>query len=425
MTRTNRKKTGSLFDQVFGRTFETIDPGEGKDPIKIDTTSIIHIPGVIKHWKSEIEARKKEILEFENRGFFDRLIDLVSGDEENDEASGDELYDISPTRLAEELMEQIEDDPTDMKKRLELVSLIGYNRKDLSVEMLRDLFLQATVACCFGELSNIGLNVVLKTQEAYLKKLLSLCRIDSVKLEKILDEPLTGNIFSKQRKEIEAYADKISRNMELIQFYIKFTIQGIQSLQTSFPIQITLSEIEELIVDNNESLAGKRKRVYGKANQIVSTLRYLILLHDEATKYTELLAKVDVHHPLPSVINARLQRARLLFLIHQHKVGDRTPQMYARIKERFKYAHQLYQAGIKKTEREDNHSLGAIIGIEYGKLIFDTFRFAKTVSSLEFPASKMEKYLIEAGELLSGLKGDQEVAEILRRIRESIAEFEE
>jgi len=58
------------------------------------------------------------------------------------------LYDISPSDYAEELMEKIEEDPTDMRKRLELVSLMSNRKKDLTVEKLRDLFLQATLSIC-------------------------------------------------------------------------------------------------------------------------------------------------------------------------------------------------------------------------------------------------------------------------------------
>ncbi len=424
MTKTNSNQTKSIFDQVFGRTFESIEPGEGIDPIKIDSTSIIHIPGVIKHWQEEIENRKNEILEFENRGFLERLVDRVSDDEEFDEASGDELYDISPTQRAEELMEQIEDDPTDMNKRLELVSFISYGRRDLSVEMLRDLFLQATVACCFGELSNTGLNIVLKSQEAYLKKLLRICRKDLTKLEKILEEPVTGNIFSKQRKLIEDYHKKITRNMALIGFYLKYTTQGIQSLQTSFPVQLTLSEIEAFIDTGGKSTSSKKKPLYGKANLLVSTLRYLILLHDEAGKYVTLLSKVDNRHPLPSVISARLQRTRLVFLFHQYKAGDRTPQMFARIKEHFEHAHQQYIESLKKTGPDDLNSISAIVGAEYGKLVFDTYEFARAAASRDFPAIKMRKYLNRAKEFLSELKSDEDIKLVLDNIHDAIEEMD-
>ncbi|MFH2131612.1 MAG: hypothetical protein ABIK68_14640, partial [bacterium] len=336
-------QTKSVFDQVFGRTFETIDPGEGIEPVKIDSTSIIHIPGVIKHWQQEIVNRKIEILEYENRSFLERIADLIVDDEAFDDASGDELYDMSPSESAEKLMEEIEDDPTDMNKRLALVSLISRNDVDLSVEMLRDLFLQATVACCFEALSNVGLMVVLKAQEAYLRKLFTLCRIDHTKLQKILEEKTTGNRVTKQRETIEAYSRKVSRNMALLQFFLKYTGQGIQSLQTASLVQLNLVEIKDLI-GYVEPQPSKKRRIFANANTLVSTLRYLVLLHDEADSYITQLSKADPEHPLPAILEGRLHQTRLIFLFQQYLAGDPSAQIYPRFRDRFELANKRYLA---------------------------------------------------------------------------------
>lgn len=49
----------------------------------------------------------------------------MGGDEEFDDATGDELYSISPSKKANLLMEKIEDDPSDMVNRLEMVAFIA------------------------------------------------------------------------------------------------------------------------------------------------------------------------------------------------------------------------------------------------------------------------------------------------------------
>lgn len=190
------------------------------DPIRIDSSSIIFIPGMIKHWQQEIENRKSEIIKYKNRGTLERMIDWIDEGDEFDDASGDELYDMSPSEAAKEMMERLEEDPLDNRSRLDLVQLISRSRKDLTIEMTRDLFLQATVACSFGEFSNQDLQIVLQTQEAYLKKLLRQCHIDQEKVDKILQVPLSDPSISGQRRQIGRYAAKIKRNKALIRFYV-------------------------------------------------------------------------------------------------------------------------------------------------------------------------------------------------------------
>ena len=45
----NQNKDKSIFDKAFGRSFETVDPGKGVEPVKIDSASIGNIPGAMEH----------------------------------------------------------------------------------------------------------------------------------------------------------------------------------------------------------------------------------------------------------------------------------------------------------------------------------------------------------------------------------------
>ncbi|MBU2515308.1 hypothetical protein KJ966_28665 [bacterium] len=47
---------------VFNQSFETILDKDGVEVVRIDSTSIADIPGMINQWSQEIDKRKKDIL---------------------------------------------------------------------------------------------------------------------------------------------------------------------------------------------------------------------------------------------------------------------------------------------------------------------------------------------------------------------------
>ncbi|MBF0278795.1 MAG: hypothetical protein HQM13_13425 [SAR324 cluster bacterium] len=255
----------SFFDQNSKQTFDSTAPEDGIGNVKIDAFSTGHIPGMIEHWHQEIKHRKQEILEFESRSSFERIINLFTSDEEYEDVTGEDLVDLHPSKKAQSLLEKIEAEPTDMMNRLELVSYLGLSGREFPLEVYRDLFLQATVACCFGELSNVGLRIVLWAQESYFVKHLALCKKMEVKLEKFLEQPDLDDVFRKQRVELIKSLNKVKQNKELLQFYKSFTNRGIKNLTTSLPISMSLEEINQLLLRTPPPQTERKNRTLQKS----------------------------------------------------------------------------------------------------------------------------------------------------------------
>ena len=418
----NQERGTGIFDKVFGRSFETVESAKGVDPIKINSVSIGNIPGIMEHWRKEIDRRKKEIIEYESRGFFERIFDWIDDDEEFEDASGDELYDIFPSESLSRLLERIEDDPSDMNARLEMVARIINSNKDLPVETLRDLFLQSTVACCFGELSTTGLKTVFWIQGAYFAKLLNKSKADLKKLETILDEEKAGTIYARQRNLIEGHVRQIKGNIELIKFYISITNQGAKSLQSSPPVLLTLDEINFGAGSKSKKDRLQNEEIFKKAFIIVSALRYLPLLHDEAKKYLDLLTKIDPKKPVTDLIGARMNRVKLLYHIQHYQAGDRSPAAVKILRDRFSLAYESYRKTIKKIKWESKSPRDSIILVEYARLIYDYYKFFDKVLRMRLPKEWVMDYLTKAEEAVKKAVHVKDTQELRIFIQRAIAE---
>jgi len=46
-------------DKIFNRAFETVYGEDGQEIVRFDSTSIANIPEMIRHWRQDIDKRKK------------------------------------------------------------------------------------------------------------------------------------------------------------------------------------------------------------------------------------------------------------------------------------------------------------------------------------------------------------------------------
>ena len=417
----NQNKDKSIFDKAFGRSFETVDPGKGVEPVKIDSASIGNIPGAMEHWRKEIERRKKDIVRYENRGFFERVFDWVDDDEFED-ASGDELYDIFPSDSLEKLMDRREDDPSEMGIRLEMVARVINSNKEFSIETHRDLFLQATVACCFGELSTTGLKTVFWTQQTYFAKLQQKSKEDLSKLERILEESKGTSIYARHLNLIKSYIQQIRGNIELIKFYLSITAQGAKWLSSSLPAQLTLDEINSNVGNARKKFRKHGDDLFKKAFIIISALRFSPLLHDEAKKYLDLLAKVDPQDPVTDLMSGRMNRIKLLYHIQHYQAGDRSTTAVKIIRDRFALAHQSYQNAVKKLKHVSKSPRDSIILVEFARLIYDYYKFFEQVLRMKLPREWAVDYLTKADAALEKAVHAKDTRELRIFIQRAIAE---
>lgn len=118
-----------VFDQIVDHSIEMTDPKEGIAKVRIDSYHIGHIPGLSPHWQYELEHRKKEIEQLNDQNCLEKLINFIVGQENPAKATGEELYEISPTKITEELVDGLKNDPKDMDARIKLVSYVAQKKR--------------------------------------------------------------------------------------------------------------------------------------------------------------------------------------------------------------------------------------------------------------------------------------------------------
>ena len=408
------QKTKPLKD-IFSRSFRTVYSEIENEIVKIDATSINNIPEMIRYWRMEIDKRKKDILEYKSRRLFDRFIDWVGGDERFDDATGDELYKISPSEKAKKLMDRIDENPTDMSNRLKLVALIGKNIQKISVEATRDLFLNATVACCFGKINNRGIMVVLKTQQAYFNQLKTVCQKDNRSLKNVLDSQKT-EINDRNLKIIKDFHNRTEKNLNVFDYYLKLTQRGISALQITAPVSLNGNEITSLSKKDDKKASIEKKLLLNQVISLVSNIRFLPLLLTEAAGFLTLLSKLDPGHPLLALVKARIYRARLFFLIKEYESDEPSMDLRKLIKDRFQLTFDSYRLAVLTVKKRFGGEAFYLSHIEYARLILDLYLFYKNRLRSNLPNYSSRYYLEEAFKALNQIKRKKTENELLEKV---------
>jgi hypothetical protein len=417
---TKKQNKQGLTDRYFGRKFEIVYSIDGKDSIRIDTTSIADIPAMFEEWRKEIEFKKKEIIEYENRNFFERFLDWVGGDDEFNVATGEELFEIAPSKKAADIMDKMEDDPSNMAYRLEMVSFIMRNRPEISLDEARKLFLHSILACCFGEISNKGLLIALKSQQLYFRKLKEACYFDLKRLQKILGSDKKDDIFDKNKKFIKEHFNKIKANIKLFEYYLNLTGMGINTLYISSIVTVSNHEVKKLLRSDNKQNSDKRYLYLKRITAIVTAIRFLPLLYNEGLQFANLLTRLVNEHPLPNLVKARIHRTGLLILMKQFELDPALYELKDKIKDRFISAFEAYQSMMKSYGISQDTQTYTVAGPEFARFILDSHLFFKNKLNSKLPNKTTKSYLRLALNIMKRFKRKERDILIIDQIKREL-----
>ena len=416
-------------EELFGssRLLEDIDVEEGIAHVKIRSEEIGNIPGLIEHWQTEIHKRKKEIEAYQNTGFIQRVSSLLQGEAVSPSVSGKELAHYHPTKAALEKVKILKNDPTDMMARLELVSIVAKSGRDFPTEVYRLLLLQATIACCFGELTNVGLQMVIWTQDIYFSKLLQKCQNESSALEaKLKKDQEKENAFNRQSQEMRHHVALVKRNMQIIKNYQNQTEKAFKENKDGYNTTLNVSEITAYVLDMGKKDPLERQQdekwmsIVKRTAELILLLRVLPLLKEETDKLCDLLKKIDKTDPVPHFLAAKVEMTDLLFKVGMYEGGERTVELRNAVQESFKKVHHLYGLAVKKVGKLPKTKMECTIFVEYASLIHYFYKISKTTLGIYLPKDWLWAVFQKAIHLLELAQEKGQVEALMRDIQKDM-----
>lgn len=418
-------------EKIFGdsKTLAEVNAEEGISHLKIKAQEIGNIPGLIAHWRAEVNKRKKEIRAYKNTSFMQRTASLIKGESVSPSVSGEELSRYHPTKAALEKVKLLKRDPTDMMARLELVSIVAKSGRDLPIEVYRTLLLQATLACCFGEFSNAGLQMVIWTQDIYFSKLFYKCQGEALALSsKIEKEEGKNNAFSRQSQGLKNHIGMVTRNMEIIKSYQKQTEKALKESKAVHNTALHLDEITSFLLEVGGKEQRNRKQdekcmsIVKRAAELLLLLRVLPLLREETDKLSNHLKKLDENDPVPHFLEAKIQMTDLIFKVGMYKGGERTPEMINKIQESFKKTHNLYGLAVKKVGKLPKTEMECNVLIEYANLMHYFYKISKTILGINLPVEWLGAVFPKAIKLLQLIQEKGKVDGLMRDLHKDMSE---
>ena len=430
-----KKKVGKkvfINEDLFGasKTLEDSPAEEGISHLKIKPQELGNIPGLIDHWQAELNSRKKEILDYAKTTFIQRAAHRFKGNEiTSAEVTGAELAKCHPTKSALEKVKLLKRNPKDMMNRLELVSIVAKSGRDFPVELYRTLLLQATIACSFGEFSNVGLQMVIWTQDIYFSKLYYRCQGEALALEaKLKSEEGKENAFTRQSQGLRQHIGLVTRNMEIIKNYQKQTEKALKENKAIYNSSLSLDEVVTFLLESagKEKIGEDKKRdkqwmgILKRAAELLLLLRVLPLLEGEAKQLSSQLKKMDKNDPIPYFLAAKVQMGDLIFKVGQYQGGERTVEMREKVQDSFKTTHHYYSLTVKRVGKMPKTKMEFAIFIEYASLIHYFYKVSTTTLGIRLPAGWLAAVFQKAMKLLMLVQEKGQVDGLVRDIQRDI-----
>lgn len=394
----SNKKVKKMFinETLFGSNKTLLDSSSenGISHLKIKAQELGNIPGLIGHWQKEIDMRVKEIRAFEGQTFLQRSIRILKREAIPLKISGEEIARLHPTKPVLEKVKILKRTPSDMMNRLELVSIVAKSGRDFTVEQYRNFLLEATISCYFGKWNNIGLQVVIWTQEMYFSKLYNKCKGEAFALQdKLKATQGQENAFTRQSSKLKQHISDLKRNMEIIKSFQKQTEKALKDNKAVYNATLSINEIAEFLieeggsghVDNNSKKDDRKMSILKRASEILLLLRVLPLLESEAKQLASQLKKMDKNDPIVYFLEAKISMTNLILKVGQYQGGEKTSKLRSEIQNAFKDTHLHYGIAVKKVGKSPKTKLENTIFIEYVSLIHYFYKISKTTLGVALP----------------------------------------
>jgi hypothetical protein len=395
-----------VFNQsIFGKQkgFADTDPKNGLTDVKVISKEIGNIPGMLDHWDMDIAKRKKDIAAWQKRSKLIKAVHILKRKAPSQPTvSGEELLKMHPTKNARMLVKQLEQHPTNMNARIELVSIVIESGREFPIEAYRSLYLQAMVALSYDEYDISSIQVVLCCQATYFNKLHNKCKRDVDLLVAKLKSGKHKKYYAEQSAFMLLHINEIKVNLNIIKGYQKQFSRNTEG-NSSFNARITIDEITGFLIEagkDNEERDARRKIMIRNASLIISQLRYLPMLFKNSDKLMENMQKLDNNDPVIHFLRGRLSMSQLVFMVARYEGGDHGEGIANNIQELFKVCYHQYAVAARKVGKSPKTNTEITIFLEFSNLVHYFYQVATHILEITPPRKWLEAVFTRALEYL-------------------------
>ena len=313
-----------------------------------------------------------------------RLHKFVSNKSENPHVDGRILQSLAPeNKEVVKLIKNLDKEPGNPLARLRLVKIVMADHKDIHLDDLLKLMLQASIPIYLGDISPTFLQLVIFTYRAYLERL---ANTHKHKMMAIRSDQLKHVNMSGIDMSDHGYDDEDSHVSDIVS--AKTEIQVAESLinecetillniKSRMTSSLSSDEIDELITgtQSTSSFFGfsqekisstKQNMIISKAIKAIDTLKQIPSLQGACLELAKQLGRVDNKLTYPLVMEGRIQMQALKFIQMRVENGDRTAR--ENMAHVFNRAVVAYRKALKLISKSSPKKADIPVLTEFGNL---------------------------------------------------------
>ena len=313
-----------------------------------------------------------------------RLHKFVSNKSENPHVDGRILQSLAPeNKEVVKLIKNLDKEPGNPLARLRLVKIVMADHKNIPLDDLLKLMLQASIPIYLGDISPTFLQLVIFTYRAYLERL---ANTHKHKMMAIRSDQLKHVNMSGIDMSDHGYDDEDSHVSDIVS--AKTEIQVAESLinecetillniKSRMTSSLSSEEIDELITgtQSTSSFFGfsqekisstKQNMIISKAIKAIDTLKQIPLLQGAGLELAKQLGRVDNKLTYPLVMEGRIQMQALKFIQMRVENGDRTAR--ENMAHVFNRAVVAYRKALKLISKSSPKKADLPVLTEFGSL---------------------------------------------------------
>ncbi len=381
--------------------------------LQVEERELENIIDLFKLWSQEVDLRKKEILDWDQKKFRRWAVTVLSPGMMPETVSGQELAKWHPIKSAQNKVKRLKINPKDVTTRLELVSLIGSSKRDFSTEVYLSLLMQALVACSLGEYRTNGFEIALRAQNTYFSKMLSTCQTNIRKIQANLSDPRQGWWGRKQKRtQMLQQVQDTQKSMDIIKSYQRHTGKALQKIgppgtprdEINLFTQgvLRLDDLKNVLLDEEILfLNEKPPEIIRDVRVAVQFLRYLPALNTTTNELITLVIRSMPGEPIGYFLKAQISLSALIFAVGRYSAGERTMQIQKQIQEEFNETYHQYGIAVQKIGNVAKTPLEFTILTGYANVIHYFFRISLNILGIPLPRTWLKLAFVKARKALT------------------------
>ena len=318
-----------------------------------------------------------------------RLHKFVSSKSENPHVDGRILQALAPeNKEVVKLIKNLDKDPGNPLARLRLVNIVMADHKNIHLDDLQKLMLQASIPVYLGDISPTFLQLVIFTYRAYLERLanthkhkMMAIRSDQLKHVNMSGIDMSDHDYDDEDSHVSDI-ESAKTEIQIAESLINECETILFNIKSRMTTSLSSEEIQELITgtQSTSSFFGfsqekvsstKQNMSISKAGKAIDMLKQIPLLQAAGLELAKKLARVDNKLTYPLVMEGRIQMQALKFQQMRVENGDRTAR--ENMAPVFNRAVVAYRKALKLISKSSPRKADLPVLTEFGNLTHYAF----------------------------------------------------